>query len=513
MKTLSKILNQAISLLMIVQLVSATTASAGMLGEDDMLKPDFDGRCKNLILLDKKFKEASCASSPSAANCKSLKDQMANLGGENTLGFCQQTDVALKASGKEKIKFWTYTTTAATCGALAWFSVFTVGTSELVCSGASIAAGITGIAMDIKASKEMKKAASEYENSCKDLRTDFKYVGKGIGAGSAGLAGATTGIWHAAAGGKELFKATATDAAKKTAGASAKAALEKFGCVVCAASFAIMAGISKASQVKIEKVGRTSVDQANLMSASFDDQKNGMSPTFSANYKDNKGTGDQTGGGGSSNTGNGDDDCLASNNSGSQVEQCIAKQVPEVAAIINDKALMNQIKSNFKGKGLGDLLKEGKDKPNFNEHLANAMGVSPKSMDKLMGMNEKFGKDAGLKDKIDQSYAMHGFGSSLGGGAGASKSESGYGNGNASAVTSNLSDAAFGATEMNGEEPNVDPAEALYRQLDLMTPEQVHANTKISLFVRIAHRYRKNVEKVEKLNSALEVRTPASVKK
>jgi hypothetical protein len=132
-------------------------------------------------------------------------------------------------------------------------------------------------------------------------------------------------------------------------------------------------------------------------------------------------------------------------------------------------------------------------------------------MDKLMGMNEKFGKDAGLKDKIDQSYAMHGFGSSLGGGASASKSESGYGN-SSSAVTSNLTDAAFGANEST-EELNVDPTEALYRQLDLMTPEQVHANTKISLFVRAAHRYRKNADKLERLNSALEVRTPASVKK
>ncbi len=66
--------------------------------------------------------------------------------------------------------------------------------------------------------------------------------------------------------------------------------------------------------------------------------------------------------------------------------------------------------------------------------------------------------------------------------------------------------------EQSATEPS-SPTEEAYRRLDLMAADTIQTNKDISLFLRVAYRYRKHVEKSELGKSEKEERVPSSVKK
>jgi hypothetical protein len=478
----SNIVQKMISSLMITLLILPISAQATNNTSTDS---QFEYTCKPLINLHQKFKETGCSAESKDSTCKGYADQIKELGGENMLGECMQADIAITAKDREENKRTIYGIAAGTCTTLAITSWLSVGTAEVVCGSASVVAGGLGISQDILGKKEVKAAREEYDQTCQQLKPDLKhkfhYGWKGTGAGVAGVGSATTAILNKGA--------------------------SNLGCIVCAATMGAMAVVSWGSYSNLKKMEIKSVDSATTLKEATKDQVNSFGTGSSMASNDSKKSVKPSSGG--SPDAPASSNCLAAGNSSSQIEQCLVNQIPEAAAIIGNKDMMDQIKKTYKGKGLGDLVKAAKGKENLNEFLASSMGVSGQTMDKMMAMNEKFAKNSGIQAKIESSYAMGGF--SGAGAASAPKADGGMGlGGGSAAVTSNLNDATLGEEPLAKEE---DPTEALFRQLDLMTPSQVYENKNISLFVRAAHRYRKNADKLERLNSALEVRTPASVKK
>ena len=50
------------------------------------------------------------------------------------------------------------------------------------------------------------------------------------------------------------------------------------------------------------------------------------------------------------------------------------------------------------------------------------------------------------------------------------------------------------------KDAKVDPSEQVFRQLELLPADKIEANKDISLFARVAFRYRKNTSNVDQLN-------------
>jgi hypothetical protein len=182
--------------------------------------------------------------------------------------------------------------------------------------------------------------------------------------------------------------------------------------------------------------------------------------------------------------------------SGNAYLNCALAQVPETAAVINNSRLKNAIESRI-GKNLGDFAKgyQGKSNADLVNYVANATGVSGSALSEFLRDSQKSGggslSDQPLAEESSDSSPRY----SSASGASLLGSKSGDMDLDFNKMMSGL------LGNLNGNpadsEKKGSPAEAVFRRMDLLPADQIQANKDISLFARIAYRYRKKSDKLD----------------
>jgi len=177
--------------------------------------------------------------------------------------------------------------------------------------------------------------------------------------------------------------------------------------------------------------------------------------------------------------------------SGSAYLSCIGKTAPEVSAITNSADFMNSMSDTLHGKNLGDFAKgyNGSSSSDMANYVASGMGVSPSVVSAVMKGGQDMSKAFGGEKYTPMTYKSSGS---------APRLSSGGDDLDFSKMMSGLM-GKMGPGD--GSESKVkDPSELVFRQMELLPADKIQANKDISLFARIAFRYRKNTANVDQLN-------------
>jgi len=273
---------------------------------------------------------------------------------------------------------------------------------------------------------------------------------------------------------------SSTAAVAKKSNPGWEKAKQKLGCLICTLSFGYLGAKSIDSMVKLTKTRNDLVKSAESLLGASSESVTSIGSGFNAS-KSNKPSAEAEA---SSPTVSAKFGCLGPKQSSDAVLNCLAKQVPEAAAIMANPALRNQFKHALKGKDLGDVINNYDDKSSVQDYVAKAMGLPNDFVNKSVSLSANI-----AEPKVSTPYSSMAY-SKAGGSA---SSEGGFKL--SSTVSSNLKDTAF---QSNADtEPNLSPEQEIYRRLDLMNPEDVFNDKKISLFIRIAHRYHKRTDALD----------------
>ena len=467
----NKTIQNTISQLMILLLLTPAGAYAA----------DFDMTCEKPLRLAEQVKAKGCKSNPTSSDCVSINKNLKGMGGDQILAYCMQADLARKTRNWERAKTVLYGAASATCFAIA-LNIWGMGTQEAACTFINYGAAGAGAGLDLTGKGVVRSKSKEYAEQCDQIgKTNW-------------------GQW-------KNLAITATAAAPLVATQAIKAlnTSPKGGCIICGTSMAIVAGISGDSWDSAAKSMNASILDAESVKTALDESvteigggSNSIKKNDTSVVQSSPTTPMQN---------NDSEDCSSPDVKGDHYMSCISKQVPEIAAITGNPAAMKAFSKALKGKNLGDFIKGFDGKEDVKDYVAKGMGMSPELFKGLSNMSEPFAKKIGLS--IQPQSGSSGF-AKVGGASAGGKGDYEYGSKAAAGVASNLNDASLGAEK---EVTALDPADALFRQLDLLSPDQIESNPKISLFVRAAYRYRKNINNVEKLNSAIEERVPATNKR
>jgi hypothetical protein len=195
---------------------------------------------------------------------------------------------------------------------------------------------------------------------------------------------------------------------------------------------------------------------------------------------------------------------------GSNYLNCISRQSPETAAISNHPRFLNEIQKNVRN-NLGDFAKafNGKSSADAANYLGDALGIGAGPVSSFINSGVQAVKDAGGPGFLQESALPLASGYLRG----SSGSRLGKTNGMdfdfnklMSSMLGNLNGKA--STEKKGS-----VAEAVFRRMDLLTPEAIQNNKDISLFARIAYRYRKKSDHLDPTLKSDVERTISSEKK
>jgi len=165
---------------------------------------------------------------------------------------------------------------------------------------------------------------------------------------------------------------------------------------------------------------------------------------------------------------------------------CMATQNPELSALTNS-GFTNMLGSALHGQNLGDFMKNFKgDAGDIPNYVASGLGMNPAFVAGVVKGGEKLAKDSGFDTYIPSGYTKSG------GGAGAA--------GGGDLDFSKMMGGLMGKLDPGGKDGTKDPSELVFRQLDLLPPDKIEGNKDISLFVRVAFRYRKASSYVDPQN-------------
>ena len=439
---------------------------------------DFDMTCEKPLAL---AKNTSCKNNTTDPNCVSLNKNLKEMGGDQTVAYCMQADLARRGFNYELAKSVVYSAASLSCFAAAAGLYFTTA----VCAGINIGAAAGGSLIDLGGDIDIKSKSKSYHEQCDQIGEAKINQWNNIALTSSSVAPLIA---------TKSFKVLKTS--------------KVGGCIICGTTMGILAGISIDGTLKLDKSINSNVIYAEGVMKAASESVGELGGSGSNSIKKNDTSVVQS----SSNTpiqNNDSEDCSSPDVKGDHYMKCISKQVPEIAAITNNPAVMKEFSKALKGKNLGDFIKGYDGKGDVKDYVAKGMntGISPELFKGISNANEPFAKKIGLS--IQPQSGSSGF-AKVGGASAGGRGDLDYGSKAAAGVASNLNDASLGAEK---EVTALDPADALFRQLDLLSPDQIESNPKISLFVRAAYRYRKNINNVEKLNSAIEERVPATNKR
>jgi hypothetical protein len=440
----------------------------------------YDSACKKVVEQGKELVKHECKSNADKAECQTANAKLKEMNAsENTVAECMKANLAKRTEDWEMGKSYVYLAASTSCGIL----------SAMVWAGADTACSIigwgalgAGLAVDQTGKNIVHHASKDYRDQISSSIEKTDWIDWNT-------------AWQSGISGSGAVLAT-TLAGKSVTVIGNKM---KLGCLGCAIGNGVSSYLSNRTAGKAGEAKTTFSTNVMTMTEDLGDSNTG----FNSSFQTTKATGKVPQ---ASNSKAGLDLDGCEKEKGDAVLTCMGRKDPEIAAITNNPAAMKEIKKALRGKSIGDLIKEHDRKTDPQQQIAKAAGISAAGAEKISQALQKLDQKYGISKNI----LSNGSGYAKSGSVSPGKSDYEFGGKSGSGVASNLKDASLGS-----EQPvaAVDPMESLFRQLDLLSADQIYENKNISLFVRAAHRYRKNLDKVEKLNSALEDRVPSSSKK
>jgi hypothetical protein len=263
---------------------------------------------------------------------------------------------------------------------------------------------------------------------------------------------------------------------------------KKSHCFKIAAGLGVWGGITWNSKKGLESEARNNVKTA----AKIKIEQGGANRVSVASVQDNKATSKKPSSPGTS--GSTSDPCSKSKD----YLNCAVKQSPEIAAITNHPGFMQTMRDELGGKNLGELLRNSKagSVSELSQSVGSAIGANPSALAAAITENTKNAPKAAefLNGGMgSMQFASYGSGSALsmprlGGRGGADTDFSKLLNG----LMPGMND---GKGEGDGEPTAA--ADEVYRRMDLMPADTIQSNKDISLFLRVAYRYRKKSDALD----------------
>ena len=463
-------------------------------------------------------------------------DPKATQPGTNLIAECDKAKLGVSAHDAEKVKVIAYGVAmgldiaGAVMGATPPYTAAAAG--KAICKYATLAGSLTGSIEDLTASDAMSQTMNAFQTTAMKTVDTFSSLNAassaGIGLGS-GAGGGLLGIIKDASsleskgvqllgGANNGATGTTTNFTIEHSGSltdgTAKVNVKQTNtsnnngkngdCIMAAIMMGFEFGISVYGESIASKAVGSSVDTAKQQIAAAAAGAQSYSLGFNGG---NTGFAPSPKADGSS---AGPSEVPCGGQSGNSQLSCLGSTFPsaEMSAITSSPGFLNAAQ-----KALGMPLADFASKYNGNtpqdaaNYIAGGLGLSGDAAAQLansLAMGQQVAKDSGLLDKYTPSSYIASNHST-----GSSAPASDFGGLMSSMLKQLNPDAAA--------DKQKDPAELVFRQLDLLPAEKVIDNKNISLFARIGYRYRKVSGEVQQLNWASEQnqqsagRTPASV--
>jgi hypothetical protein len=424
--------------------------------------------------------------------------------GDQKMGYCVQADMAREAKNLETAKSIVFLTAAAIDTAMAITikieqGIRTGGQAEVAAGTAMLATIYTagaGAALIMLGNGTIAQANAAIE-SCKQVCTITN-----IAAAAAGIATDITG--------KSIINKTrdkygqakeqildistlspvitsvlplALSGGESAAAGTGSAMSELSGCIMGAVMLGLQGGVSVSQSVSSKNAQKAAVKNAKEVGTaskgsvtSFSNTqlavqapKDSEAPTSASAVAETESS----------------DKCDKEN--GNAYLSCVGGSSPEIAAISNSNEFMGLMNKALHGKNLGDVIKNYDGESDLNDYVANALGMTPGFIAKVASNNEKLVKNSGFLEN----YSPMGY----------TRTAAAKPKVSNDLDFSKLMSGMMGKMDPGGDtKEKRDPSELVFRQLELLPADKIEGNKDISLFARIAFRYRKNVPNVEQLN-------------
>ena len=443
-----KIAKNCLSLVMAFSLVYSPIAIQNAIADD--LQTELDTVCKKSL--------------EDAQNKKSTQ-------GDQTMAYCVQADIARQSKEVEATKSIIYLSAAvvATGATVLEMSVVpaTVALGKTICTATSIGATAAGIGYDIYGKTIINDTKEKY-NQARDQSLDVMSFMPLVTSLTPLLTSEGTKV--------------ATEVGTK---AAEKGASKWLGCAISAIMLGLEGGTSSMSSSNLEKAEAKAIEDAK----SIQNAVNGSVTAFAqVNPTQQDLAKPPTSTGIASNKSASIDSCA--NKNGNQYLSCVGNVSPEVAALSNSPEFLSQMQKSLHGKNLGDFVKgyKGNSNADLASYVASGLQVSPSLVEAVMKNNDKLAQAAGDKFRPMGYARSTGAKPSLGG------EDLDFGK-MMSGLMGKLNPTA------DGKKEKTDPSELVFRQLELLPADKIQANRDISLFARVAYRYRKNASNVDQVRS------------
>jgi hypothetical protein len=393
---------------------------------------------------------------------------------------CTLAKNAIDVFEVSRTKEYIFYTLAAACTVLIFTNV-AFASGDQVCGALSLGAAATEMYLDSAAKRKLTDRVKTLESTM----TAEMLVGIGQtikGALFAGemlkKLGGTLGKDAATAGAKEASEKAATAGAEE----ASKEATRNWGCAVSAALAAIQGAVSTVDKNAALKANDTFLDNAQEKLNAF--YQGNSIKNYDSGRKDSQLTLNK----GVNSPGSQDksaDDCSSQN--GNNFLKCMNDRVPDpqLSAILANKNLLDTTEK-LTGRPLGDMVKSylrGNMGP-LPQAVSNGLNLGPKGpslVEKLMNDGTKLAREfAG--DRAGGAYVSRG-----------KKEERKQDDVDFSKMMNTL----LGQLNPDPKDKTrEDPAEVVFRKLDLLPADKIEASKDISLFARIGYRYRKKTPSI-----------------
>lgn len=390
--------------------------------------------------------------------------------GDQKMGYCVQAEIAKTTKEVEIAKSIIFLAATVTCTTFAVLiatahaeAVVSFGISEAqipayeaACKWVNVGASVAGVGADVAGHFIIKGKKEDYGQAAEKFNA-APMVSTLLGGATTFLMGSTSQV--------------AADAATKGTSQTS------IGCIMCAISTGLSGSISV-----ISAKGSADAQNAAVKDAKeAHDDANLATNTFKSSQFNNPNSGGESGSGTSIPAST--DSC--SNSNGNQYLTCLGGISPEIAAITNSPEFMKEMTKALKGKNLGDFIKGYKEGTDMNSYVAAGLGVNPGLVSHVAKSNDKLLKDSKFMEHYKpMTYARGGSAAKVSNDLDFSKMMAGL----------------MGKMGGDKKDSKEDPSELVFRQMELLPADKIQANKDISLFARIAFRYRKNNGNVEQLN-------------
>ena len=402
--------------------------------------------------------------------CKKVDEADPTLGAETeTLGVakheCELAKSAIDLAKASEIKAWTFGVLGTTCAALAFSSWLSAGASEKICAFASAAVMASSFLIDKSVKQKLTERVSALETT--STLDGVTTLGRSVHT-----------LWAGGKLGQEILEKHPNLATKL----ASKKAAKHLGCIVSSAlgffEMGIAIGDRSAADTANDEFVKTANDKLMAFYSGNNVRFNGSDPDKRVSGL-NKGVGAPTNAKGES-----ADPCASA--SGNAYLGCVNQKIqdPQISAILASPEVLGAVEKVM-GRPMGDALKEFRSQGGGDvaRSVASNMGLGaqgPSMIKSMIAEAQKVAKELGI-DQRGGVYLSKGKKPSAPQGETLDFSK----------MMGNLMNQLNPDQKKNAKE---DPAETVFRKLDLLPAEKIEASKDISLFARIGYRYRKKTQ-------------------